>query len=78
MDFDFFVMAQDFDIKDFKLESLSDNGNAARVKASFINLDRPTEVVFHLIRDDQGWAIDEMTSGCETLSGVLKREEPSC
>jgi hypothetical protein len=32
MDFDFFVMAQDFDIKDFKLESLSDNRNAARVK----------------------------------------------
>jgi hypothetical protein len=34
MDFDFFVMAQDFDIKDFKVESLSDDGNAARVKAS--------------------------------------------
>jgi hypothetical protein len=77
MDFDFFVMAQDFDIKDFKLESLSDNGNAARVKrVSSIWLGRLKSC--STFRDDQGWAIDEMTSGCETLSGVLKREEPSC
>lgn len=78
LDFDFFVMAQDYDLTDFKLEPLSDDGRIARVKASFVNLGRPTEVVFDLVHDGDGWTIDEMTSGCETLSGLLKREPPAC
>jgi hypothetical protein len=78
IDFDKFIMAQDYELTDLKFETEADDGNTAKVKASFNNFGRPTVVVFDLIHGDQGWVIDEMTSGCQTLTGVLKRETPKC
>jgi hypothetical protein len=42
------------------------------------NLGTPTTVTYDLIHDNEGWAIDEMTSGCTTLTGALKDELPKC
>jgi hypothetical protein len=36
--------------------------------------DRKETIGFELLRDPQGWVVDEISTGCDTLSGVLKGE----
>jgi hypothetical protein len=72
MDFDIWVNAQDWEIKDLKIEQLKADDNSARVLASFSNADRKETIGFDLLRDSQGWVVDEISTGCDTLSGVLK------
>jgi hypothetical protein len=78
IDFDFFTMAQDFELSAVKVEQKSGDPQKAKVEANFKNFGKDTTVTFDLIKDDKGWMIDEMTSGCETLSGVLQGKTASC
>ena len=42
------------------------------VKAQFKNFDKDETVIFSLIHDQQGWMIDEITSGCNVLTELLQ------
>jgi hypothetical protein len=73
-----FVMGNDFELTDFALEEKESGAEQAVVEARFKNFGEANIVTFSLLRDAQGWMIDEITSGCLTLSRVLKGEEPHC
>ena len=66
--------AQDWEIKDLKVEQLKADDTSAHVLASFNNADRKETISFDLLRESQGWVVDEISTGCDTLSGVLKGE----
>jgi hypothetical protein len=74
IDFDIWVNAQDWEIKDLKVEQLKADDTSAHVLASFNNADRKETISFDLLRESQGWVVDEISTGCDTLSGVLKGE----
>jgi hypothetical protein len=72
MDFNIWVNAQDWEIKDLEIEQLKADDKSAKVTASFSNMDRKEAIRFDLLREPQGWVVDEISTGCDTLSGVLK------
>jgi len=74
MDFSMIVMGNDALLTDVKVEQKKGDASHAVVDASFKNVGKDTTVTYDLIRDKQGWAIDEMRSGCYVLSEVLTGE----
>ncbi|MGV1013990.1 MAG: hypothetical protein ACOYB4_03375 [Methyloceanibacter sp.] len=78
MDFDMFVMGNDFELTDFMLEEKESGVDRAVVEARFKNFGKANIVTFHLLRDGQGWMIDEIVSSCLILSRVLKGAESNC
>jgi hypothetical protein len=72
MDFDMFVQGNDFDLSDIEVERVSGDAQHAVVRARFKNLGKDKTVIFELIHHDQGWAIDEITSGCNVLTEHLQ------
>lgn len=72
MDFDMFVQGNDFDLSDIEVEQVSGNAEHAVVRARFKNFGKDETVIFELIHDDQGWVIDEITSGCNVLTEHLQ------
>ena len=78
MDFDIWVNAQDFEIKDLKVEQISGGKDSASVKASFDNMGTKTVISYDLFKDKTGWVVDEISTDCDTLSGMLKGEASKC
>ena len=72
MDFSMIVMGNDALVTDLTVEQKSSGPKSAVVDAHFKNLGKETTVTYDLIRDRQGWAIDEMRSGCYVLSEALQ------
>jgi len=72
MDFDMFVQGNDFDLSDVTAEQISGDAKQAVVRAQFKNFGKDETVIFNLIHDDQGWMIDEITSGCNKLTELLQ------
>jgi hypothetical protein len=77
MDFSMIVMGNDALLTDVTVEQKKSGPNTAVVDAHFKNLGKDTTVTYDLIRDQQGWMIDEMTSGCYLLSEILQ-DRSSC
>ncbi len=78
MDFDIWVNAQDWEIKNLKVDLLKDDGAATTVLASFDNFDRHENINFRLFRDKTGWMVDEIATGCDTLSDLLEGKPSQC
>jgi len=78
VDFSMIVMGNDALLTDVNIEQKQSGPGTAVVDAHFKNLGTATTVTDDLVHDSEGWAIDEMTSGCTTLTGVLKDEPPKC
>jgi hypothetical protein len=57
LEFDVFINGQDWEFEDIKVAA-----DRAQVRASFINLKRPTEILFDLVRVGNSWRIDEVRS----------------
>ena len=72
MDFSMIVMGNDAALTDVKVEQKKTGPKSAVVDAHFKNLGKNTTVTYDLIRDKQGWMIDEMRSGCYVLSEALQ------
>jgi hypothetical protein len=58
--FDPFIDAQDFVLDDLDVSVAGRSENAAQVEASFTNFGQPTRIVYHLIRNDGRWLIDDI------------------
>jgi hypothetical protein len=78
MDFDIWVNAQDWEIKNLKIDPVKNEGNKSTVKASFDNFGRHEDISYDLIKDKKGWTVDEISTGCDTLSGVLQGKPSTC
>ena len=77
IDFDPWIDAQDFEIRDVHVTSNPvDNAPSRRtVRATFKNIGRPEDIRFYFEKTKQGWKLDDMRSvGKEnwTLSLILK------
>lgn len=72
MDFSMIVMGNDALLTDVNVMQKEGGRNTAVVDAHFKNIGKDTTVTYDLIRDKQGWAIDEMRSGCYILTEVLQ------
>ena len=70
--YDPLVQTQDWGVlKNFKLTIESTNPPRATVRASFVNLNRPTTVRFDLLRTTDGWRIADLYNP----AGVSLRQE---
>jgi Protein of unknown function (DUF3828) len=72
--FDPFVNGQDWEIKKLVVTETERKGDRATVRATFVNIDEPQDIEFQLVRRQQRWLIDEMTSLRKprwTLSEIL-------
>ncbi|ODS01411.1 hypothetical protein AUC69_07000 [Methyloceanibacter superfactus] len=78
VDYDMFVQGNDFKLTDLTFETNAAEGNTATVTARFKNFGQPATVVFDLLHDDKGWMIEEMTSGCATLTTQLTDLPEKC
>jgi len=74
MDFSMIVMGNDALLTDVKIKQIKGGPKSAVVDASFRNLGKATTVTYDLLRDKQGWMIDEMRSGCYVLSEALQQK----
>ena len=74
IDYDMFVQGQDFELTDLNVEEVSGSADKATVKATFKNFGEAKEVTLDLIRDDKGWVIDEMMSGCQSLANLYRHD----
>ena len=78
MESNLWVNAQDWEIKDQNFEQTVDEAERAQVVSTFDNMGRATKITIDLVKDDEGWAIDDIGTGCDTLSGVLRAEGSIC
>lgn len=78
MDFDIWVNAQDWEIKNLKVEPLKSDAQTAGVLASFDNFERHEDINFRLIKDKKGWMVDDISTGCGTLTDVLQGKPSTC
>jgi hypothetical protein len=78
VDYDMFVQGNDFDLTDLTFETAAAEDDTATVTARFKNFGRPVTVVFDLVRDGEGWMIEEMTSDCATLTTQLTHAPGKC
>ena len=78
IDFDIWVNAQDWKIKDLKIEQTTGGKDSASVKASFDNMGTKTVITFDLFKDKKGWVVDEVHTDCDTLTSVLNGEPSKC
>ena len=46
--------------------------------ASFDNFDRHEDINFRLIKDKRGWMVDDISTGCGTLTDVLQGKPSTC
>jgi hypothetical protein len=74
MDFSMIVMGNDALLTDVKVVQKKAGPKSAVVDAHFKNLGKDTTVTYDLVRDKQGWMIDEMISGCYILSEALQQK----
>ena len=72
VDFSMIAQGNDAEISDVKIMQQSGDAKRAVVIANFRNHHDPETVTYTLIHDKRGWAIDEMTSGCNVLTTILK------
>lgn len=62
IDFDPFINAQDYEIKDVAIGDAAIDGDEATVTATFTNFGEPQEIRFTLVRLADGWKIDDIES----------------
>jgi len=60
--FDPYVNGQDFDIDNFEIVETDISGDVATAEVHFTNLGEPTELIYDLVFEDNGWRIDDVTS----------------
>jgi len=74
MDFSMIVMGNDFDLSDVTAVLIKGGDRSAVVDARFKNFGKITFVTYELVRDRNGWMIDEMRSGCYLLTEALQQK----
>lgn len=62
LDFDPFISAQDYELKDFSITSESVDGDAATISVAFMNFDYRSALTYSLLREDGAWRVEDIRS----------------
>ena len=62
IDFDPYVDGQDYEVKDLKIGAPTVKGDTATVEVTFKNFDMEEDMVFTLVKEADGWKIDDVSS----------------
>ena len=62
IDFDIFVNGQDYELHDLQIGAPTQEtaGEAADVPVTFRNFDQPESLVFHVVKENGGWKINDI------------------
>jgi hypothetical protein len=62
IDGDVFVDGQDFDLSALRIETVSQDETKAQIRATFINMGEPRNMLFDLVRENGHWRVDEIAA----------------
>jgi len=74
IDWDVFIDGQDWKLTNLKITPVSQTATQAKVRATFKNFDRPSDMLFDLVLEDGRWRIDDITKTLKprwTMSKIL-------
>ena len=60
IDWDVFIDGQDWKLTELKITPVSQTPSQAQVRATFKNLDKPSDLLFDLVLEDGHWRIDDI------------------
>ena len=60
IDFDPYIDGQDYALTDLEIGDAKLEEGTATVEVTFVNLDRPTDLLFTLVEEDDGWKVDDV------------------
>ena len=60
LDFDVIINAQDWQLKNLRVESAKLEGDRASVVARFTNIDTRQEIIYRFVRQSEGWRLDDV------------------
>lgn len=72
LDFDPYIDGQDYQISDLKIGDAVIDGDAAKVEVTFKNFDTPDDLMFSLVKEADGWKIDDVVSSDKDYPYSLK------
>lgn len=72
LDFDPFIDGQEYDISDFVIGEPAISGDAATVEVTFKNFDLAEDLTFALVKEPDGWKVDDVTSHNKDFPYSLK------
>jgi hypothetical protein len=73
LDFDPFIDAQDYELKDFAIASEKVSGETATIVVNFTNFDRRTTLTYSLVREAGAWKVDDIESKDPEYPWVLSK-----
>lgn len=62
LDFDPYIDGQDYVITDLKFGDAQITGDTATVEVTFKNMDSPEDLTFTLVKEADGWKVDDVVS----------------
>jgi Protein of unknown function (DUF3828) len=72
LDFDPYIDGQDYQISALKIGDAAIDGDTATVEVTFKNFDTPDDLVFALVKETDGWKVDDVVSSDKNFPYSLK------
>lgn len=72
LDFDPYIDGQDYQISDLKFGDASITGDTAKVEVTFKNFDLAEDLTFTLVKEADGWKVDDVSSANKDFPYSLK------
>ena len=72
LDFDPYINGQDYQVTDLVIGDARIDGDKATEEVTFRNFDRPQAMTFTLVKEADGWKIDDMVSADKDFPYSLK------
>ena len=72
LDFDPYIDGQDYQITDLKFGNAQVTGDTAKVEVTFKNFDLAEDLTFTLVKEADGWKVDDVSSANKDFPYSLK------
>jgi hypothetical protein len=72
LDFDPYIDGQDYQVTELKFHDAVVTGNTAKVEVTFKNFDTAEDLMFSLVKEADGWKVDDVVSSNKDFPYSLK------
>ena len=72
LDFDPYIDGQDYQITELKIGEAAIEGDTAKVEVTFKNFDTPDALTFTLVKEADGWKVDDVVNSNKDFPYSLK------